>query len=305
MQVFANDTVNSSRIDLAMDAQLTSYGIRSTTNGTLALNLNEGIWTNTIDQSKLGNGKMGALRRLQHLLRRRNSGAGVDNVYRFIGNSGATLSINRSGALSGTASVEVGRSHVVAGQNPGFTEAVVRFYGDQTYTGATNIFREADTGSISAILELTGDSASSAFNVYGRLTLRGDGRVTNDAGAQANTVNLMPGGNLRLDYSMDVFDTYFVSRLDNSNLGLESDENKWSDSQGLLLDGSGINLINSSGRVNSETVGDITIRGGASIGLERNGTSGQIILKTPSIIRSGQATLAVRPTSATAELGFD
>jgi hypothetical protein len=120
VQVFANDTVNSSRIDLAMDAPLTNYGLRSTTNGTLALNLNEGIWTNTIDQSKQGNGKWGLSAVSNTYYDAATLGAGADNVYRFIGSAGATLSVNRSGALSGTASVEVGRSHVVAGQNPGF-----------------------------------------------------------------------------------------------------------------------------------------------------------------------------------------
>jgi autotransporter-associated beta strand protein len=303
VQVFANDTVNSSRIDLALDAPLTSYGLRSTTNGTLGLNLNEGLWTSTIDQSKMGNGKWGISAVSNTFYDAATLGAGADNVFRFIGNSGATLSITRSGALSGTASVEVGRSHVVAGQNPGFTEAVVRFYGNQTYTGATNIFREADAGSINAVLELTGDSASSTFNVYGRLTLRGDGRVTNDAGAQVNTVNLMPGGNLRLDYNMDVFDSYFISRLENSNLGLGSDEDKWGDNQAMTLDGAGLNLINHSGRVNTETVGQITIKGGAGITLERNGGNGQMILKTLGITRDGQATLAIRPTSGAAELG--
>ena len=146
-----------------------------------------------------------------------------------------------------------------------------------------------------SILELTGNSASSVFNVYGRLTLRGDGRVTDDAGNQTNVVNLMPGGNLRLDYNMDVNDNFIISRLENSNLGLATDENKWSDSQEMVLDGAGLNLINSSGRVNQETVGQITLKGGAGITLERNGTNGQIILITNTgLNRVGQSTLTIR-----------
>ena len=185
--------------------------------------------------------------------------------------------------------------------NPSGSGASIRFYGDQDYTGNTTIFRGADAGSIGAILEITGNSASPVFDVYGRLTVRGDGRLTNDAGAQVNVVNLRPGGNLRLDYSMDVADYAFVSRLNESNLGFETDENKWADNQPLLLDGAGINLVSGNGRVNQETIGTITVKGGAGITLERTG-AGQMVLKTPGIVRVGQSTLTIRNTTV-AELG--
>lgn len=303
VQLIGSSGVNAPRADFGMDAPLTSYNVFALGNATLALNLNEGHWTNSIDQSKIGDGR-GAVSAVSNTYYTASSlGAGVDNVYRFGGSNAANLSVTQGGALSGTASVEVGRSHLIAGTNPGLTEASVRLYGDQTYTGVTNIYREADFGSIGSILEITGNSASSAFNVYGRLTVRGDGRLTNDAGAQVNTVNLFPGGNLRFDYSMDVADNFVTSRLNESNLGFAADENKWGDSTPLVLNGAAINLINHSSRVNQETVGAITVKGGAGITLERNGTSGQIVLSTPSITRSGQSTLSIRPTSSSAEFG--
>lgn len=303
VQLIGSEAVNSTRVELGTDAPITSYNLFSISNAQLALNLNEGLWTNTIDLAKVGNGRAGVSAVSNTYYTAATLGAGIDNVYRFGGSNAATLAITQSGALSGTASLDVGRPHYIAGANPGSTEAVVRLYGDQTYTGVTNIYREADGGIVGAILELTGDSKSSAFNVYGRLTLRGDGRVTNDAGTQVNTVNLFPGGNLRLDYSMDVADNFIISRLDNSNLGLETDENKWGDSTPMVLDGAGLNLINHSGRVNQEVVGAITVKGGAGITLERNGGSGQMVLSTPSITRATGATLSIRPTSSSTEFG--
>jgi autotransporter-associated beta strand protein len=301
VQLFGSANANSVRVDFGTDAPITNYNVFSTQDARLGLNLNEGHWTNTIDLAKLGNGR-GAVSAVSNTYYTAPTvGVGADNVFRFGGTNAATLSITQPGALSGTASVDVGVPHYLAGANPGLTEANVRFFGDQTYTGVTNVYREADAGAIGGILELTADSASSAFNVYGRLTLRGAARLTNDAGAHVGSLNLFPGGNLRLDYNMNVADNFYLSRLDNSNLGTTATENKWGDSTPLLLDGSGINLITADGRVNSETVGNITIKGGATITLERT-NAGQMILNTPSITRTGQATLTIRNTTA-AELG--
>lgn len=301
VRVYGAGAASTTRVDLLTDSTITSYGLRSLTDGAISLGLSEGTWTTPLNQAQFGNGTWGLSALSNTLYTPTTLGAGVNNVYAFYGTNAATLSIANSNVLTGTASVELGKSPVFAGTNPTNTTAVIRFYGDQNYTGKTTIFRGADAGSIGNILELTGDSTSPVFDVYGRLTLRGDGRVTNDAGAQVNTVNLRPGGNLRLDYSMDVADYAFIGRLNESNLGLESDENKWSDSTPLILDGAGINLISSGNRVNMETVGAITVKGGAGITLERSG-SGQMVLSTPSITRNGQSTLTIRNTTV-AELG--
>jgi fibronectin-binding autotransporter adhesin len=302
VQLVSSANVNTSAAQLGTDAPVTNYNVFSTHNARLSLGLNEGHWTNAIDLAKLGtagNGGVSAFANTYYTAA--TLGAGVDNVYRFGGSNGGTLALTQSGVLSGTSSVEVGAPHYLSGANPGLTEANVRFYGDQTYTGATTIHREADGGTLGGILEITGDSASSVFNIYGRLTVRGDGRFTNDAGAQINSVNLYPGGNLRLDYNMNVADNFVISRLNESNLGLATDENKWSDGTPLVLDGSGINLVSGDGRVNSETVGALTIKGGATVTLERV-NAGQMILNTPSLTRSGQSTLSIRATTST-ELG--
>lgn len=293
VQIFGDLRGNLPRIDIGLDAPLTAYGLRSTGNGALNIGLNEGYFTQTIDQSKLGNGKWGVGAWTTSFYTASTMGAGADNVYRFLGTN-ATLGITQTNALSGTASLWVGAPQYDAGFALGNTSASVRLYGDQSYTGNTTIFRSDNTGNTNNFLEILGNSASPVFDVFGRLTARGDGRFTDDNGNQVNTVNLYQGSTLRLDYSMDVNDTMLISRLDNSNLGLESDENKWGDTTALFLDGATINLVSSGGRVNRERVGDITVKNGAAVYLERNSTNGQMILETSSINRVGQATFAVR-----------
>jgi len=303
VRVYGSERGSTTRVDLLTDAPLASYGLRSLTDGSIALGLTEGLWTTPLNLARYGSGQWGISAVTNTFYTADTLGATVDNRYVFTGTSSAILTITNSGVLRGTASVEVGKSSVFPGGAPAGSGASIRVYGDQTYTGNTTIFRQADAASIGAVLELTGDSASPTFDVYGRLTLRGAGRLTNDAGATVNTLNLRPGGNLRLDYSMDVNESIATPRLSESNLGTTFTENKLGDNTPLILDAAGLNLINSGGRVSQETVGAITIKGGAGITLERNSTNGQIVLKTPSITRDGQATLGLRPTTLTAELG--
>ncbi len=296
VRIYGSERGSTTRVDLLTDALITDYGLRSLTDGSIALGLSEGLWTTPINLARLGSGQWGISALSNTFYTADTLGATVDNRYVFSGTAAGILTITKANVLTGTASVELGKSPVFAGATPAGSGASIRLYDNQSYTGNTTIFRQADAGSIGAVLELTGDSASPVFDVYGRLTLRGAGRVTNDAGVQVNTVNLRPGSNLRLDYSMDVNDSIVTSRLNESNLGLETTENKWGDTTPLVLDGAGINLISSSSRVNQETVGAITIKGGAGITLERS-SAGQIVLNTPSITRDGQATLNIRNTT--------
>jgi autotransporter-associated beta strand protein len=294
VQLFGAVQNSQPRVDLGLDAPITSYGLRSTSNGSLSFGLNDGFWANSIEQAMMGNGKWGLSAWATTFYTGESLGAGVDNVYRFTGSNGGALSITQSGALSGNASLQVGADMVPNGFAIGNANASVRLYGDQSYTGDTIVFRNREAGSMQNFLEFTGTLASPTIDVYGGLTVRGAGRLTNADGSQANTVNLYPGSRLRLDYNMDVNDSIMISRLNNSNLGLEVTENKWGNNEPMFLNGATLNLVSSSGRVNRERVGAITVRNGAAVLLERNGGNGQIILETSSITRSGQATFAVR-----------
>lgn len=294
VRIYGSERGATTRVELLTNAPLTAYGLRSLTDGSIALGLSEGAWTTPLNMARLGNGSWGLSAASNTYYTATTLGASDDNKYNFGGSSAGILSFTQANVITGTASVELGKNPIYAGLTPAGAGASIRFYDNQNYTGNTTIFRMADAGSLGAILEITGDSASPLFDVYGRLTLRGAGRLTDDSGTQINALNLRPGGNLRLDYSMDVNDSIFNARLRESNLGRESDENKLGDTTPLILDGAGINLINSGSRVNMETVGAVTVKGGAGITLERNGTNGQMVLSTASITRSGQSTLTLR-----------
>lgn len=293
VQVFSDLRGNMARVDIGVDAPVTDYNVFSLGNGSLNLGLHDGFFANTINQSKLGNGKWGVGAWDTTYYTAPTMGAGADNVYRFFGVN-SVLGITQTNALSGSASLWVGSPQYDNGFALANTSAQIRLYSDQSYTGNTTIFRSDNTGNTNNFLTILGDSQSPVYDVFGSLEARGDGRFTRDDGSQFNTVNLYPGSRLRFDYSMDVNDTMLISRLDNSNLGLETDENKWGDTTPMTLRGATVNLLASSGRQNQERIGALTVEQGAAVLLERNGTNSQIVLSTPSINRVGQATFMVR-----------
>ncbi|MEN3943581.1 autotransporter-associated beta strand repeat-containing protein [Prosthecobacter sp. SYSU 5D2] len=303
VQTFGSEASGTIRIDIGTDAKVSDYGLRSTTNGSLSLGLGDGgLYTHALDQAAMGSGRWGisAFQGSTYYMPS-TLGAGFDDIYRFSGTNAGILSLLTPNLLTGDNAVVLGRSPVNVGNVPTGSQSQVRTYGGQNFTGNTIIHRGADFGSVGNLLSFHGDYATPEFEVYGRLEARGDGRFTNDAGDQVNKVILRPGGALRLDYLMDVNDQFVVSRQDNSNLGLY--ENKWGDTTPIILDGAQLGLINHSGRVNQEVVGEITVKGGAGILMERSGTNGQSILITnDGIERSGQALLSIRNTTA-AELG--
>jgi autotransporter-associated beta strand protein len=294
VQLYGTLATTVTTVQLGTDAAPSAYGLRSTGVGALALQMNEGNFATAIDQSLVGNGQWGLAAASGTTYVAPTLGAGADGVYRFFGSNSATLNITTAGALSGTASLQVGISQLENGFALGNGVANIRLYGDQSWTGATTVFRNREAGSTQNFLEFHGDLATSAFHVYGRLTARGAARFTDDAGAQVNVVNLYPGSGLRIDYNNDVADTAFTSRLDASNLATAQQENKWGDTTPLFLNGAGLSLVSTNTRVNREEIGAITVAQGASLFLERTGTGGQIILSAPSVTRVGQATFAVR-----------
>jgi len=294
VQLYGTLATTVTSVQVGTDAAPSAYGLRSSSNGALVLSMNDGLFATSVDQSLLGNGRWGMAALTQSFYTAPTLGAGAGDVYRFFGSNAATLSVTSAGALSGTASLQVGISQLDNGFALGNGVGSLRLYGDQSFTGETTVFRNREAGNTQNFLEFTGDLATSAFHVFGRLTARGAGRFTNDAGAQVNAVNLYPGSVLRLDYANDVADTAFASRLDASNLATAVAENKWGDSTPLLLRGATLSLVSSSGRVAREEIGVITVSQGAGIYLERNGTNGQIVLSAGGLVRQGQATFAIR-----------
>jgi len=300
VNIFGSDRSGRVRLDIGTDAPLTDYGLRSTTNGSISFGIGDGgLYTSTIDQSMMGNGKWGISAFQTTYYTAPTLGAGVDNVFRFSGTT-AALNLVASNTLNGSASMEIGRSPLHVGNVPTSSTAFLRTYGNQSFTGTTTIHRGADTGSIGGIWEFHGDLATTAIENYGRLEARGDGRFVDDAGNMVNQVTLRPGSVLRFNYNMDVNDQFIISRLDNSNLGLN--ERKWQDDAPIFLDGAQLQITSGNGRVNQETVGQITVAGGAGLLLERVGAGQPVLITNGALVRQGQATLTIRNTTA-AELG--
>lgn len=301
VNIFGSDLAGRVRLDIGTDAPLSDYGLRSTTNGSLSLGIGDGgFYTTPLDLSTMGNGRWGISAFQTTYYLPQTLGTGVDNVYRFSGTT-ATLGLITPGILNGIASLEIGRSPVHVGNVPTSAAAFLRTYGDQSFTGNTTIHRGADTGSIGGIWEFHGDLKTPVIENYGRIEARGDGRFVDDAGNMVNQVILRPGSILRLNYNMDVNDQFIISRQDNSNLGLN--ERKWGDNEPMFLDAAQLQITSANGRMSEETIGQITVAGGAGILLERVGTNGQPVLVTnEGIVRQGQATLTIRHTTA-AELG--
>ncbi|MDP4963201.1 MAG: hypothetical protein NWP77_03710, partial [Opitutales bacterium] len=284
VQLYGSLATTLTTVQVGTDAAPAAYGLRSSSNGALVLSMNDGLFATPVDQALLGNGRWGMAALTNSFYSAPTLGAGAGDTYRFFGANSAVLSVTSAGALTGTASLQVGVPQLDNGFALGGGSASVRLYGDQSYAGETIIFRNREAGSTQNFLEFTGDLATSAFHVFGRLNARAAGRFTDDAGAQVNAVNLYPGAWLRLDYAVDIADTAFTSRLDASNLTTAVSENKWGDTTPMLLRGATVNLINSSGRVAREEVGVITASQGAAVYLERNGTNGQIVLSAAGLV---------------------
>jgi autotransporter-associated beta strand protein len=296
VQMFGHSAAVTTRVDVGTDAALTAYGLRALDHAAVSLNSNESLWSTAIDMSKIGGSGKGSLSALSAVYYTAPTlGAGVGNTYRFAGANNALFSIVNTGVVTGSASVEVGRTPVLSGGVASGTIAQLKLFETQNYTGATTIFRGADSSTVGNVLEVNGPSTStSVYDVFGRLTLRGSGRNTTDAGAVATPLNLYPGSILRLDYQMEVNDTFAIARQTSSNLGMDIQDNKLADSAALLLNGSTLELTNRDGRVNSEVIGALTVQGGAGVRLERTGTNGQIVLIADSLARSGQGTFTIR-----------
>ncbi len=151
VRIYGSERGSTTRVDLLTDAPLTDYGLRSLTDGSIALGLSEGLWTTPINLARLGSGQWGISAVSNTFYTADTLGATVDNRYIFSGSNSGTLTIVNSNVLTGTASVELGKAPIFPGATPSGSGASIRIYGDQSYTGNTTVFRVADAGSIAAV----------------------------------------------------------------------------------------------------------------------------------------------------------
>ncbi|MBL9095075.1 MAG: autotransporter-associated beta strand repeat-containing protein [Planctomycetaceae bacterium] len=284
---FASNALSLARADLQLDADPSAFSIRSNTSGALALNV--ATYSTALDMARLGDGtwSLGAVGTSSY--RAATLGAGLGNVYRF-GAGGSSVEIFLPNVVTGDNSVEVGR-RLYNATVIGNTTGTVVFAQDQNYTGDT-IVHVGSTSTIGNTLDFRGTLASPNIYVFGRLTANVNGTFVNgDNTGNRNNVVLAPGAALRFDYT-------------STAAGPSID--KWHDSTPIVLNGSAVELIgrNATNAVTSETVGDLSFRGGSVVLVQESGTAAQAELTVASLTRVGQGTLTfTRGGSSAANIG--
>ena len=110
VRIYGSDRGSTTRVDLLTNAPVASYGLRALTDGSIALGLSEGLWTTPLSQARFGNGLWGISAVSNTFYTPTTLGASIDNRYIFNGSNAGILSIANSGVVTGTASVELGKS---------------------------------------------------------------------------------------------------------------------------------------------------------------------------------------------------
>lgn len=337
---YSSPAGSASSVTIRTDRPLADYNLRTSDRGALILAVagsnntitnggnstvsygQGGVFSQTLDMLRIGNGQWGLSANAtlaggggDTIYTSPTLGVGTGNVYRFYGSSGATLILQEPNVLTGNASVEVGKNTIDLGNaTPGQSNALIRLTQSQDYTGNTLIHRSGTNANVNARLEIRSTVASQVIENYGQLFLTGNGRLTNDNGTQTKTVSLRPGSALRLDYASNLTGFLVPTGQGGSGSNAGSFLDKWGDSAPLILDGAQLELINAvatqyNGATNAttttayqtvETIGALTIKGGAEISLNRTNVANSVpvLMLNGPLTRSNLATLAIRPQNA-------
>jgi len=289
------------------DRSVSEFNLRTLGRGSLQIGVQSGTYSTPIDMSKIGNGEWGLSsgRSVETLYTAPTLGAGIGNTHRFYGSSGSAFVIMGQNAITGTDVVEVGRSLLDLGTNPGQSNSSIRYMLSQDYTGKTLIHRNANAaGPANALLDFrgtlaSGTSASNPIEVYGRLVAIGAGTFTNSETAQNNVnthVLLRPGSELALDYNNNASNatTFLVPLGTTSATGFL---NKWGDSEPIILDGATLRVQSAAGSLTTEVIGAVTYKGAAEIFPQSAGTGGNsVVILNGAMTRVNLGTMAFRTT---------
>lgn len=320
---------HQTQVEVLHDAALSSYNLRSTTQGSLAFlvgpttsSTNIGRWTNEINLQQLGNGGWGLSAVTDAVYDNSVLGVGMGEIYRFYGNSAGALVFNRANTLTGANRLQVGQSAAQFGSTNSInSNATVLLDADQNYTGATTIFRGApqNTNFRQApqnILRVYGDLSTSGIENYGRLEFIGAGRATNDAGVNVVPITLRIGSYLSLDYlsgftsQVNTAGNYLADTSTGTGINPANLTNKFQDDAMLILPGSTLDLRSFNTRDTHEVIGGLSVLGLSDIVLSPNsnaavilelGSSGLVFNSVSDTLRiTGAALGTAQPTGASA-----
>lgn len=213
-------------------------------------------------------------------------GVGRNDIWRLGGDAG-TVNFTAENVFTGNGSIVVGESLTNLGTLPANTEGTIIIHEDQDFAGSVTV----NKGSLSTLantLEFRGSTAGvSEFNVAGRLVLGGDAALVDGSGDN-RTLNLMAGGELRVDYA-------------NSSAADPRTLNKLSDTETIALNGASLGMVSHDAPTSAgtadflERIGGLSVAGGSRIRfedlpVEGNGDFGFIVGQI--VTRVGQATLS-------------
>ena len=262
-----------------------SNWLSSDSSGVIALNVST---ANALNLSTIGNGTyyLGAIAAATYTANSLTVGA--NNLYR-IGAGTSTLTMDSS--LASNAGVLTGTASVIYGSQGANGNGTVLLNDTSSYSGSTLISRSTTVQFVQAATSATVHPLGNAgqVDVFGTLEARTNGSFLNFAGsANQNTVVLHPGSVLFL----------------NNNVTTQN-FNRWNDGTAINLDGAQVQ-INSLGSApaltNVETVGAVTYQKGAILSVAAT-SGGSVGLTTPSLTRTGAATLQVLTTGGTLGTG--
>ncbi len=242
-------------------------------NGSAIIALNT-VYTQTLDMARVGDGTayLGSTTNGVGLNGSYNAatlGAGAGNLYR-LGAGGATLYVGSDMAntniLSGTAGLIVGLPHSAVNVdtiNGGNGRGTVVLLTANNYTGATTVNR-------GSTLDFRGAMATSSFATWGTLTAAGLGGTfldTTTGNTNRAAVTLRPASELRFDNASGL--------LPNNGANAQG---RWADNAAIMLNTSVLRLIGNRDVEVTETVGDLTVRGGSQVFVQRDYASRRVTM---------------------------
>ena len=257
----------------------------------------EGARSYSLDMSTLGNGRM-FLGTVTGGSYNGTLTAAADSTYRLGGGSAVAsltaattaniLTLTRTNMLTGSNKLIVG-----SGLNTNASAGRVTMAASQDFVGGITV----NSGGLLATSIAGGTpfgNTANTIEVFGQLAATGVNGTFNST--VLPNITFRPGSYL-----------VFNNDLFNNTTGGNNND-RWSDSQAIALNGSRINLQGARSSDTSEAVGAVTFSGNSRLQLTRASSSGQDIQLTPvSLTRSGASTLAIVAdgSGSMAKLGGD
>lgn len=281
---------------------LTSSNFTSVYNTTLQIS--QPYFTQALNMAAIGDGRafLGTAINAEAKYMAATLGAGVADawnpgvgVYRLVGGSNNLGFDGVNNVLTGTSYAQVGpRNNMILGTiTNGGNAVVIRNSND--YSGGTQVAE-----GVTLVVETGGSPVgetplgSGAVEVYGTLTFQGSlgsawkADASAGLGGATNTINLRPGGSVRL------IDANSIASGGNVVAG---NQGRWGNAIGIDLNGGSFRYDGALNWTSVETIGDVTARKGGQLQIFRNNTNSSAQLNVGDISRADRGVVTLNYNS--------